>query len=366
MKEKINKNDKYYEFADATYDYDHIGKFPVHGAIGMEKYLPLLPVKKLSASFGDFEGNTPIVVLENLGKSLRLDYLYAKLEDQNPTGCFKDRESAIVISAAKNKGLKQVNIASSGNAALSTAAYSQRVGIGCTCYVPEKTSKEKIILMELFGAKVIKIPGFYEDVYRHLVDLNPPGWNVTSGQNELRTEGDKTIAFELWEQLGVPDVILVPSGNGGCLAGIWKGFKELKKLNKIENLPKMVAVQVENAAPLKLALSEDKPYVILDSINDSVAEGIVALESYCSPHAVAALKESGGYVIEVSDAEIIYALKNIIKLESLVPEPTTATVYAALPKLFEPANSKIVCINTGSGLKFLDEIAKLTGGKYDN
>ncbi|MEK9208580.1 MAG: pyridoxal-phosphate dependent enzyme [Patescibacteria group bacterium] len=363
MKEKINLNDKYYEFADVTYDYNHIGEFPVHGATGLEKYLPLLPVEKLSASFGGIEGNTPTVILENLGKNLGFDFLYAKLEDQNPTGCFKDRESAVVISAAKNKGLKEVNIASSGNAALSTAAYSQRVGISCTCYVPEKTSKEKIILMKLFGAKVVKIPGFYEDVYKHLVDLNPPGWNVTSGQNELRTEGDKTIAFELWEQLGVPDVILVPSGNGGCLAGIWKGFKELKELNKIENLPKMVAVQVENAAPLKTALIKNKPYVILDSINDSVAEGIVALESYCSPHAVAAIKKSGGYVIEVSDSEIIYALKNIIKLESLVPEPTTAAVYAALPKLSEPANSKIVCINTGSGLKFLDEIAKLTGGQ---
>src|SRR3989304_10633756 len=145
------------------------------------------------------------------------------------------------------------------------------------------------------------------------------------------------MAYEIFEQLGeVPDVIVIPSGNGGCLAATWKGFVELKKLGKIDKLPKMVCVQIEDAAPIKIALEKNKPYVVLGDIEDSVAEGIVAQESYNSPQAVKALQESGGYVIEVNDSEIINALKEIIDTESIVPEPTSAATFAALHKLEEP------------------------------
>lgn len=353
---------RYYEYQEFIYDYETISvaKFPLAGIPGIERFLPLLPVSQIPSFFARGVGNTPISQLGNIGKVLGLENLWVKHEEVNPTGCSKDRESVLVISAALENGVRKVVIASSGNAALSTAAYAQKAGIECICYVPEKTSEEKKNLIRLSGARLIAIPGFYEDVYRYVVDTKPEGWNVTAGQNPIRTEGNKTIAYELWEQLGVPEIILTPSGNGTCLVGIWKGFTELRRLGKINRLPQMVSVQIKGAAPLKTALAQAKDFVVLGDIEDSIAEGIVAQESYCSPKAIRALQESGGYVIEVTDQEIVDALGNIIRTELIVPEPTSAAVYAALPKL-KTANpqSLVVTINTGSGMKCLPEIMQL-------
>lgn len=355
-------NVQYYEYESFSYDLEKISEFPIVSKVGMERYLPLLPVESLPVQLNGKHGETPLSHAKTLGESVGLSNLWIKHEETNPTGCFKDRESAVVIAAAKEKGIAKVHVASSGNAALSTAAYAQKAGIECACFVPEKTTEEKKSLIKLFGATITEIPGFYEDVYRYVVDNKPDGWNVTSGKNYYRTEGNKTIAFELWEQMGVPDVIVVPCGNGGCLAGIWKGFVELKKLGKVSTLPQMVAVQVKDAAPLSVALKECKDFVVLGEIEDSIAEGIVAQESYCSPHAVAAIKDSGGYVVEVTDNEISQALGQVIKLESLIPEPTSAAVYAALPKLSCTPDATVVCINTGSGSKLLPEIMKIMKG----
>lgn len=351
-------SDKYYEFTDFVYDYAGIKEFPLAGKKGMERFLPLLPVEKIYTKIPNL-GDTPLESAPNYGKEVGLSNLWIKREDLNPTGCFKDRESAVIISAAIENGHKSVYVVSSGNAALSTARFAQEVGIECMCYVPEKTSQEKKDLIIKFGAKLELIPGFYEDVFRTVVDRNLPGWNVTSGQNPYRIEGGKTMAYEIFEQLGgVPDVIVIPSGNGGCLAATWKGFVELKKLGKINKLPKMVCVQITGAAPIKTAFEQNKPYVVLGDIEDSVAEGIIAQESYNSPQAVLALQQSGGYVIEVNDAEVIHALKAIIETEGIIPEPTAAATFAALYKLKEK-DALVVAVNTGDGKKMMDEINHL-------
>jgi len=125
----------------------------------------------------------------------------------------------------------------------------------------------------------------------------------------------------------------------------------------------MVSVQVKGAAPFSEALARKQDFVVLGEIEDSIAEGIVAQESYASPKAIAALHDSGGYVVEVTDHEIKVALKAAITLESFVPEPTSAAAYAALPKLKVSRDALIVAINTGTGIKMLDEIAELTKGE---
>lgn len=352
-------SDRYYEFEDISYSYDGVGEFPVPGKKGMDRFLPLLPVKKIHSKIEGL-GDTPLDKANNFGQAVGLTNLWIKREDLNPTGCFKDRESAVIISAAIERGHNSVYVISSGNAALSTTKFAKEARIECVCIVPEKTSQEKKDLILKFGAKLEQVPGFYEDVYRSIIDRDLPGWNVTSGQNPYRIEGGKTMAYEMFEQLDeVPDVIVIPSGNGGCLAATWKGFVELKKLGKTNKLPKMVCVQIAGAAPIKIALEEDLPYVVLGEIEDSIAEGIVAKESYNSPQAVKALKESGGYVIEVNDAEVIHALKTIIKTEGIIPEPTAAATFAALYKLEEPRDTLVVAVNTGDGKKMMDEINHL-------
>ena len=130
-------------------------------------------------------------------------------------------------------------------------------------------------------------------------------------------------------------------------------------MGKIDKLPKMVSVQVEGASPIKTAFEENKPYVVLGDIEDSIAEGIVAQESYNSPQAVKALQDSGGYVVEVNDQEVKQALKQIIETESIVPEPTAAATFAGLLKLKEPSDSLVVAVNTGDGVKMMEEINHL-------
>ena len=317
--------------------------------------------KALVLSMG--EGNTPITrASSDLKKWSGCSNLWIKHEEQNSTGCFKDRESAVVISKALELGRKKVIVVSSGNAALSTAAYAQKAGLICEVYIPEKTTKAKKQLIKMFGANIHEIPGFYEDVYRYVVDHPVKGsWNVTSGQNPWRVEGNKNIATEIWEQLGhAPDVVVVPAGNGGCLAGIWKGFEELFKTGKAEKVPKMVAVQVRGADPLQKAILQGKQWVNLGDVEDSVAEGIVAAESYCSPKAVEAITKSDGCVVSVTDEEIIEALGILVSKESLVTEPTSAAAFAGLKKLqIEESSQEVVAINTGSGMKMIGEVMEL-------
>lgn len=351
----------YYEFDFWNPNLAGLDEFPVK-EIGLNRYRPLLPAK-ITVSLG--EGNTPLLkASDSLIEYFGLANLWIKHEEMNPTGCFKDRESALTVSMAKQNGIKSVVIASSGNAALSTAAYAKKARIECIAYIPKKTTREKKQLIQLFGAKLKTVSGNYEKVYRKLADLATSSWNVTSGQNYLRTEGDKTIAYEIWEQVGVPDAVVVPAGNGGCLAGIWKGFWDLKQIGKTTKIPRMIAVQVKGAAPLEKALRENLETALIINASDSIAEGIVAEESYCLPKAIQAIKESQGAVITVTDREILEALATLTKYESFISEPTSAAAFAALPKLpSELQDKQIVCVNTGSGMKMISKITKILNDK---
>jgi len=350
---------QYYDFDFIEYQYSKIKNFPVKTS-GLSAYLAVLPITKFEVSLG--EGSTPLTMATRLGERYHFSNLWIKHEELNPIGCFKDRESAVVVSKAIQEGHQSIYVVSSGNAALSTAAYANKVGLKCSCYVPKSTSLGKKRLITLFGAEITEIEGNYEQVYRQVFDNPPAGWNVTPGANPYRIEGNKTIAYEIWQELGVPDVVVVPCGNGGNLAGIWRGFWELQQLGLTTKMPRFMGVQVHGAAPLKLALQSNKDFSIAQNIPDSIAEGIIAEESYCSPKALRALKDSHGQVVEVTEAAIKSALKEAVQCESLVTEPTSAAVFAALPQLGEygvKPDAQIVLINTGSGMKNLEEIVDL-------
>jgi len=351
----------YYEYIEISYLYDNIKKLSLSQK---KKILPKLsPLKGKPLSIG--EGNTPLIRIENFLSLCKKHQVFVKNEAQNPTGSFKDRESSLVVSKAKELGYKKVSVVSSGNAALSAAVYGNKVDIECECFVPKNTSRAKKQMLKLYSARFHLIDGDYETIYRKVVD-NPPqnSWNITGGQNIFREEGSKKIAYEIWQEIGVPDVILIPIGNGGLLSAVYKGFKELKELGLTNKLPQLIGVQVKNASPIKIALERDKDFVILEHVPDSIAEGVIARESYCSPKVIRAIKETKGLMIEVTESEIIKALKDIITIESLTPEPTSATVYAALKKLHlnENDKQKIVCIQTGNGMQHLNEIVEVVSG----
>jgi len=305
------------------------------------------------------EGSTPLIRLKNMGVKYGLQNLYAKDEGKNPTGSFKDRESALLVGKALQMGLREVFCISSGNAGASLSAYANVAGLECTCYIPKGASRSKKAIIRLFGGRITEMDGSYEEIYRKVIDSVPGGWNCTL--NPYRSEADKQIAYEIFQKIGIPDKIIVPCGNGTNIAGIWKGFTEIADSGKWQKLPMMIGVQVNGAAPLKAALDNGKEFEILAKIPESVAEGIIASESYSSPKAVRAIKDSGGSVIEVSENEIKQALKECLKYESLLMEPTSAAAFAAVPKVGILAKDKIVVIITASGAKSLEAVSEITG-----
>lgn len=351
----LNHNPKF-SYLEVVYDYKSIKKFPDFNNRSWDRFLSVLPINKFNTTLNEI--STEATLLKQLGDILGYSNLYLKDETKNATGSFKDKESLISINKAVEFGYKNVFTVSSGNCALSASAYATKAGLICKCFVPSSTSQAKLDMITKFRGAIIKMPGSYEDVYSKVTKVKPKGWNITSGFNPFGNEGDKITAFEIWESIGVPDCVVVPCGNGGNLYGIWKGFEELKLIGITNKIPKMIGVQIEGAAPLKDALEKDELYCSLKNAPDSIAEGIVATESYASPKTIKALKASGGYIITVTDQEIEIAIDQIDKTEVLLPEVTAASAFAGLPKLNCSPNAKIVVILTGSGMKYLSYLNK--------
>jgi len=295
---------------------------------------------------------TPLIKADNFAKLIGVPNFYIKNEGENPTGSFKDRENFIFFNfLIKNKIKKTIYVISSGNAALSTAAYANKSGYECICYIPKKTSEQKKDLIKYYGGKLIELNGSYEEIYNKIIKNPPTGINATPGICPLKEEGDKLIAYEIFEELGIPDKIIVPCGNGTLLWSIYKGFKEIKEAGKTKKMPKMIGVQIKGGDPIAKAIKESKDYVSLINAPNSVAEGIIATESYSSAKVVKAINETDGKMISVSDGELISAHNQVIKLESITPELTSSSVYAAVKKLKINSDETIVCINTGNQTK---------------
>ena len=317
-------------------------------ARGLLRYASALPIEELPYTLG--EGGTPLI------PSKAIEGVYIKNEGMNPTGNFKDRESAVALAYAREHGYGNLAIASSGNAALSAALYSRIYNIKTTCYIPARTPQEKIDMIDLFGARTHIVGETYEESYHYLAENLPMGTiNVTSGIFPLRSDGAKTIAYEIWEDLGkVPDVIVCPCGNGSALAAIYHGFSELKEWGYTDSIPAMISVQIEGADPINQALKSGKWVTKLKDIPYSDCEAIVAEESFCSPKAVYAVKQSGGFGISVTDHQVIDGLRYAIDTEGIFPEISSAAVYAAMLDQGEAIKKKgktIVLINSATGIK---------------
>lgn len=357
----ICQHDPYYEYIEVLYDYAKISKLPTEKKLNALYISTPLQTKPLSLG----EGHTPLVKLNGFFSEGTNNKIYVKNEGQNPTGSFKDRESSFIISRAREKNIKNVFVVSSGNAALSAAVYANKARISCECFVPKTVSKSKKLMLKLYNSSYHLVEGDYEEHYRKAID-NPPAnsWNITSGYNFFREEGSKRIAYEIWQKISVPDSVIIPIGNGTLFSAIHKGFSELQKVKLSEKIPQLIGVQIKNASPISEALKHKREFIILKSVPNSIAEGIVARESYSALKVIRALKESHGKIIEVTDAEVKKSLKEIIKEESLTPEPTSAVVYAALKKinLQNKRGMKIVCIQTGNGMKNLEEILEIVNG----
>ena len=328
------------------------------------RYRALLPVEQRDHMISLFEGGTPLFEAKNLSNKMGLKNLFIKDETRNPTGSFKDRPMAVGVSKSIEFGFRAVCTASSGNGAASLAAYAAKANLNCFVFIPESTPIGKVTQAAVCGAQIIKVPGDYSNAFRLANSASKEfSWmNLTSTfLNPYTLEGDKTVAYELYYQLNfkVPEWIIVPTGAGPLVYGIYKGFTELSYFRNFERLPKMVSVQAEGCDPIVKAFNQNKSEVISiknppQTIASAIADPLRGYEKD-GEFVLRIIRKSNGLAVSVSDDEIKDAQSQLAKEEGVFAEPSGAASIAGLKKLVNVGiirhKDRVVCIITGHGLK---------------
>jgi len=331
---------------------------------GIWRFRALLPfgqdVKPVSLS----EGGTPLIKTRNLTKETGSKNLYVKNEGQNPTGSFKDRGMTVSVTRAVQAGARVLVCASTGNTSASMSAYAARAGKRAAIIVPAgKVASGKMVQAIVYGATILRAEGTFDDALAMLLKSisGLADFAVMNSVNPYRLEGQKTLAFEVYEQLGfvVPDYVVLPVGNAGNISAIWKGFKELKACGISNKTPRMVGVQAEGASPIARAFWKGSDRITPVQSPETVASAIRIGNPASWKKALAALRESEGMVLTVSDEQIMQARKTLASKEGIFVEPASATPIAAMGDVgvkFEK-DALVVCVATGNGLKDQESIA---------
>ena len=342
-------------------EYEKLKEVKLSGLFNFWRYRKLLPEVENVATMG--EGGTPLHKAKRLSKKIGVKHVFLKDETRNPTNSFRDRSAALLVSNALDLKYKAVLCATNGNLGASLAAYCAKYGLICHIIVPKLVDVGKLAQMLIYDAIIEEYGEIVdESIERAEKIAKETGWyQATAELNPLVVEAQKTIAYEIAEQLGVPDWMIVSMGSGGTIYSLWKGFKELKKLGKTESLPKMVGVQAEGCSPIINGFLKGKKHMRKPSTH---ALAILVKKPLQQKLAVKAIKESKGTAVSVSDQEIFAAEQEIAKLEGIFAEPASSATIAALKKLVNNGtiNKKesVACLITGSGLKATDVLQALT------
>lgn len=306
------------------------------------------------------EGGTGLHRCQRLGRDIGLKSVYVKNEGENPTGSFKDRGMTVALSKARELGKRKVVCASTGNTAASLAAYSARAGLVCIVIVPEgKVAAGKTLQVMIHGAKIFQVAGDFDDAMRAVVALTDrrKGVYLMNSLNPFRLEGQKTLAYEVCDQLDgeAPDTLVLPVGNGGNISAIWKGFSEFHELGVTKTRPRMIGIQAKRAAPIANAVKR-KHDRIQPVVNPQTIASAIRIGSPVNWNKVLnAIKESHGTAETVSDREILAAQRDLASKEGIFVEPASAASIAGLRKSRESGridrSDVVVCVTTGHGLK---------------
>jgi threonine synthase len=322
----------------------------------MWRYREALPIERDENIVTFDEGFTPLLDVEIDGKKL-----FVKLEQLFTTGSYKDRGASVLISKAKELGIKKVVEDSSGNAGCAVAAYCARAGIECDIYVPEGNSPGKLAQIEMYGANLHKIPGTREDTAHAVMDAAREYFYASHSWNPFFFQGTKTYAYEVWEQLGfkVPDTLIIPVGNGTLLIGAYLGFKDLMENDLISSMPKIIGVQSANCAPLYKMFAENLEELPSIKSVETISEGIAIAEPVRGKQIVKIVRETGGEIITVTDHEVEEALVEVCRL-GLYIEPTSASTIAGFKKIEFGDEEVVVAPLTGHGLKATEKLLKIS------
>jgi threonine synthase len=353
------------------YDYEQIAPHMSRSQLAEERdptfwrYRALLPI---SYSHKDIPplaiGGTPLYRVERLRSLLGMSDLWLKDDSRNPSASLKDRASIIAVMLAEGQ---TVACASTGNAASSLAVQAAAVGLPCYIFVPHNAPRAKIIQLLMCGATVFSVQGSYDDAFDMCIEAcDTFGWyNRNTGYNPYLVEGKKTVGLEIAEQLHwrIPDTVLVPTGDGCIISGVYRGFEDFYRLGMIERMPRLIAVQAEGSPAIVRALEGDgvvRPYPA-----HTIADGISVGMPRNGAMAVRHIRNSGGFGITVSDEEILAAEKALAMRTGVFAEPSGAACYAGLLRLLEEGkiaqDERVVLLVTGSGLKSIDAVVESAG-----
>lgn len=323
----------------------------------MWRYRPFLPVEETTTPPPLRVGWSPLYQADRLAKELGLKKLYVKDDGLNPTASLKDRASAMAVAKAKEAGARTIACSSTGNAASSLAGNAAAAGFETYIFVPSRAPKGKVAQLRIFGATVISVDGSYEDTFElSKAAIERWGWyNRNAAINPYLSEGKKTVTLEIMEQLHwqVPDFIALSVGDGCTIAGAWKGLKDLHAAGFIDRLPRLIAVQAEGCCPLNRAILTGKPWEPMEenTLADSIAVGVPRNPD----KALNAIRESNGVAVNVSDEEILAAMRLLGRTQGVFGEPAGVTGTAGVKKALElgliSPDSTVVSIVTGNGLK---------------
>jgi threonine synthase len=351
-----------YDLAEA---HRHVDRSEIHSRLkGMWRWHELLPVLDPQNMVSLGEGDTALLRLPHLEKSLGLENLFVKDESSNPTGSFKARGLSAAISKARELGIKKVIIPTAGNAGGAMAAYAARADMQAMIYMPRDTPRANMEESRMAGAEVVLVEGLISDAAGMAgVKAREEGWfDLSTFKEPYRTEGKKIMGYELAEAFDwtLPEVIIYPTGGGTGLVGMWKAFAELEELGWLKDTkrPRMVSVQAAGCAPVVRAYESGATFCDFWTNATTVASGLRVPKSFADSIILQDIRDSHGIALAVSDEELLASQKELCRAEGIFAAPEGAATLAALKKLIQQKwidpQERIVLFNTGSGLKYLD------------
>ncbi len=337
--------------------------------VSVWKYAPFMPIEDKSKIVSLQEGGTQLYKCDSIADEIGVNELYVKYEGGNPTGSFKDRGMTVGVTKALEYGVETVTCASTGNTSAALAAYSGKADLDCLVLTPKgKVALGKLAQAAIHGARIIAVKDNFDkalDLVRELTNKRDDIYLLNS-VNPFRPQGQKSIGFEIADQLGFesPDRITIPMGNCANIWAVYKGFYEFKELGIVDGIPKMTGIQAEGSKPVVEAIKEGESYVPPETDPETVATAIRIGDPVNGPKALRAIRETDGDAAGVSDEEIIEAQKMLARKEGIGVEPASATSIAGLKKMVEngevDTDETVVSVVTGHILKDPEEAADVS------
>jgi len=322
------------------------------------RYAPFYSYLKANPALCLGEGQTSLLRSVFATQKVALKELFFKNETQNPTWTFKDRGTACSVQNAFGLGYKRLGTLSSGNMGASVAAYGSRAGMATFIMLKDNVPREKIEALAIYGAKAFKVYGDYRQLYQKLLEIAKDHHIYFSlSDDPLRVEGYKSLAFELFEQMEgrLPDYFVVPLGSGGLCRGILKGFEELRDTGIIAETPKFIGVQAEGNSPTVDAFEKGRDRI--EQFQNSLTLDHVLENPYppSGNQVLRKLRTNNGILLKVNNEAILDAML-LMSREGIFAQPASATSLAGLIQAVKrkliPADSRVVVVVTGSGLKY--------------